>query len=107
MAFAIRYFALQGQRASPVVEFIETLEARFRAAILSDIERVAGYGFKAPVSMKSIKGHTPMMEIRNGGYRTFFVVDRGEMWILHCCKKQDQRPGIEVASDRMKLVLER
>ncbi len=103
----IRYFALEGQETSPVVEFIESLEARFRAAIISDIERVAEYGFKAPVSLKSIKGHTPMIEIRNGNYRTLFVVDRGEMWILNCCKKQDQRAAIMVAAERMKLVQER
>jgi phage-related protein len=47
------------------------------------------------------------MEIKNGGYRTFFFVDRGELWVLHCCRKQDQRHGIEVASERMKQVQER
>lgn len=48
-----------------------------------------------------------MFEIRTGGYRTFFVVDRDAMWILHCCKKDDQRRGIDVADDRMRMVLER
>ncbi len=89
MALAIRYFAFEG-RASPVVAVLEGLEDRFRAAILSDIERVGEYQLKAPVSVRSIKGHS-----------------RNEMWILHCCKKQDQRHGIEVASECMKLVQER
>jgi phage-related protein len=106
VALAIRYFAFEGS-ASPVVEAIEALDERYRAAILTDIERVAEYAFKAPVSMGSIKGHSPLMEIKNGGYRTFFVVDRNELWVLHCCKKQDQRRGIEIASERMKLVQER
>lgn len=107
MAFAIKYFAYEGDEVGPVLAAIEEIPARFRAAILSDIERVAEYGFKAPVSVRSIKGHSPMVEIRTGGYRTFFVVDRREMWILACCKKQDQRRTIDVAHDRMKLVLER
>ena len=48
-----------------------------------------------------------MKEIRTGQYRTYFVADRGELWVLGCCKKQDQRHAIEVAAARMRLVLER
>lgn len=107
MTRRIQYFALEGQSESPVVRFIEEIPARFRAAILSDIERVAEYGLKSPVSIKSIKGHAPMFEIRTGGYRTFLVFDRDEVWVLNCCKKQDQRRAIEIAADRMELVLER
>jgi hypothetical protein len=107
VAYAVLYFMLEGQKASPVVEAIEGIPARTRAAILSDIERVAEYGFQAPVSVKSIKGHSPLFEIRTQGFRTFFIVDRNEMWILHCCKKDDQRRGIEIADERMRLVLER
>lgn len=107
MAYVIQYFTYEGDDVGPVLAALEAIPARFRAAIVSDIERVAEYGFKAPVSVKSIKGHSPMIEIRTGGYRTFFVVDRNEMWILACCKKQDQRRTIDVAQDRMRLVLER
>ncbi len=88
MTLAIRYFRLEGQRSSPANDAIVALAAPFRAATRSDIEWVAEHGVKAPASIRSITGHAPMMEIRTGGYRTFFVVDRGEMWILHCCKKQ-------------------
>ncbi len=98
---------LEGQDESPVVAAIEQIPARFRAAILSDVERVAEYGFKSPVSIKSIKGHSPMFEIRTGGYRTFFVVDREEIWVLHCCRKDEQRRGIEISDERMRMVLER
>jgi hypothetical protein len=104
---AIRYFALKGQGEGPVVKFIESIAPKFRAAIISDVERVAEYGFKAPVSIKSINGHAPMFEIRTGDYRTLLVADRQELWVLNCCKKQDQRAAIEVASERMDLVLER
>lgn len=107
MAYSILYFAYEGQEASPVVAVIEQIPARLRAAILSDIERVAEYGFKSPVSIRSIKGHSPLLEIRTRGFRTFFVVDRDEMWILHCCKKDDQRRGIDLADERMRMVLER
>lgn len=107
MAYSIRWFALEGQAESPVVETIERIPARDRAAIVSDVERVAVSGFKAPVSVRSIKGHSPLFEIRTKGFRTFFVVDRNEMWILHCCKKDDQRRGIDLADERMRMVLER
>ncbi len=107
MALAIRYFSLQGQKTGPVIDAIVVLPAKLRAAIIADIGLVAEYGFKAPVSVRSITGHTPMHEIRTGQYRTFFAVDRNEMWILACCKKQDQRRTIEQAAERMKLVLER
>ena len=103
----VRYFRLEGQRSSPADDAIMALPARFRAAIRSDIEAVAEYGIKALASIRSITGQRPMMEIRTGQYRTLFVVDRGELWILGCVKKQDQRHAIEVAAERMTLVLER
>lgn len=103
MAAAIRYFAFEGQE-SPVVEFIDGLAARFGAAIYSDVELVAQYELGSPVSIKSIKGHSPMFEIRTGQYRTFFVFDRGEMWVLACCKKDDQKATIATAAQRMELV---
>jgi phage-related protein len=107
VVLAVRYFRLEGQRSSPADDAITALPARFRAAIRSDIEAVAEYGIKAPASIRTITGQSPMMEIRTGQYRTLFIVDRGELWILGCCKKQDQRHAIGLASERMKLVLER
>jgi hypothetical protein len=55
VALEIRYFAYEG-RTSPVLEVLEALEARYRAAIFSDIERVAEYQLRAPVSLGTIKG---------------------------------------------------
>lgn len=67
VAFTLQYFALEGQEEGPVVAEVDRVPARSRAAVLSDIERVAEYGFKAPVSVRSIKGRSPMVEIRTAG----------------------------------------
>ncbi len=107
MKLTVRYFKLEGQRSSPAVDAILALPAKFQAAILSDIEAVAEYQMKAPASIRSMTGHTSLMEIRTGQYRTLFVVDRGELWVLDCCKKQSQRRAIKIANERMKLVLGR
>jgi phage-related protein len=107
VTLAIRYYRLEGQRSSPADVAIMAVPEPFRAAIRVDIELVAEHELEAPVSVKSITGHAPLTEIRTGGYRIFFVVDQGEMWVLHCCKKQDQRRAIGLAAERMKLVLQR
>lgn len=58
------------------------------------------------MSVKPIKGagSRGLFEIRTGGYRTFYCVDAGVMWLLHGCKKQDQDAGIVAARGRMKRV---
>jgi hypothetical protein len=95
------YFQTEAGRSQPV-EFIDRLEADDAAAILADIEALRHHGDRAPIQMRSIKGYRPMMEIKTGGFRTFFV-RRGEVvWILHVCKKQDQQRGIRAAAARMK-----
>jgi len=106
-ALAIRWFRLEGQKASAPHVFVMGLPAKFRAAIVEDIERVAQLGLGATVSLRPITGFSPLWEIRVGDYRIFFVQDRGEMWVLHGCKKQDQKRAIRVAAERMKLVRER
>jgi hypothetical protein len=87
------WFALEGQGESPVVHAIEAIPARDRAAIISDVERVADSGFKAPVSIRSIKGHSPLLEIRTRGFRTFFVVDRNEMWFSTAARRTTNAAG--------------
>jgi hypothetical protein len=54
--------------------------------------------------VKSIKGPGShgLFEIRTGGYRTFFCLEAGTMWLLHGCRKQDQVAGIAVARERMR-----
>jgi hypothetical protein len=90
----------------PVQDFFDGLPASFRALVLGDVALVAGHGRQAPVSVKAIKGpeNRGLLEIRTGGYRTFYCVVGGVMWLLHGCKKQDQDAGIEVARQRMKQV---
>ncbi len=90
----------------PVEDFLDRLPASVRALVLGDIALVAEHGRLAPVSVKAIKGpqNRGLLEIRTGGYRTFYCVVGGVMWVLHGCKKQDQDAGIEVARERMKQV---
>lgn len=90
----------------PVRDFLDGLPASMRALVLGDIALVAEHGRLAPVSVKAIKGaqNRGLLEIRTGGYRTFYCVSGGVMWLLHGCKKQDQGAGIEVARQRMKQV---
>lgn len=92
---------------SPPLDFMRALEATDRAYILADLQRLEQEGDKAPISKKPIQGHKPLWEVRTGGYRTFFVRQGAAFTVLHVCKKQDQRRGIELASTRMKQVLGR
>ena len=67
----VRFFATESGRSQPV-EFLDGLDDRDQAAqIMRDIADLAALGRSAPVSVKSIRGHRPMIEIRTGGYRTF------------------------------------
>lgn len=103
-SLTIGFYSTDAGRSQPI-EFLDELEERDRYYIQADLATFAEHGDGAPISIKAVKGKKPMMEIRTGGYRTFFVrlVDR--VWVLHICKKQDQRRGIEAAAVRMKRVL--
>ena len=87
---------------SPPREVIEKLPEVMRAAVRSDIHLVAQYGVKAPASLKPLRGHSPMWEIRTGGYRTFYYFANQVLVVLHVCKKQDQKRGIALAYKRMR-----
>jgi hypothetical protein len=93
-----------GAGRRPVAGYLDGLPASVRALVLGDVALVAEHGRRAPVSVKAIKGprNRGLLEIRTGGYRTFYCVTGGVMWLLHGCKKQDQDAGIEVARERMK-----
>ncbi len=90
----------------PVEDFLEGLPVAMRALVVGDVTLVAMHGRMAPVSVKPIKGprNKGLLEIRTGGYRTFYCEVAGVLWLLHGCKKQDQDAGIEVARERMKQV---
>lgn len=69
---------------------------------MADVLRVAEMGRAAPVSVKAITGRPGLLEIRTRGFRTFFTLGPGAVrWVLHACRKQDQRHGIELAVERM------
>ena len=101
----VRFFATEAGRSQPV-EFLDAMDSRDQAAqIMRDIRDRGQHGDRAPVSVRAIKGYRPLYEIRTGGYRTFCVDDGGTTWVLHICKKQDQRRGIEAARKRMEAIL--
>jgi hypothetical protein len=97
----VTLFSTAAGRCQPA-DFLGGLEKSWRVAIMTDIEAVATHGFRAPASVKAIKGHRPMCEIRTGGFRTFFAIKGNTLWVLHICKKQDQERGIDAASSRMR-----
>lgn len=83
------------------MDFITCLDEKFAALIFADIDMVAEHGRKAPVSVKPITGHSPLCEIRTGGYRTFFYATGDAIIVLHSCKKQNQDHGIKLAYKRI------
>lgn len=101
----VRMFETPAGR-QPMRDFLDGLPAHARASILGDVALVARHGRQAPVSVKAIRGaqNRGMLEVRTGGYRTFFCLDAGVMWLLHGCRKQDQVAGIAVARERMRRV---
>lgn len=101
----IRYYATGAGRSQPV-EFLNGLMPDMRAQIVADIALLSEHLGNAPVSWKPIKGKRYLYEIRIGNYRVFYFVRKGVLWVLHACKKQDQRRGIEAAANRMKEVME-
>ncbi len=101
--FAVHLFTTEAGRSQPS-DFLAALPERDRAFVAADIATLAEHGIHAPVSVRPIKGHANrgMMEIRTGGFRTFYCIRGRELWILHVCKKQDQDAGIGAASARMR-----
>lgn len=94
------YFATRRGR-SQALDFLHSLPARDAAYIQADIVRVAeADGRPTVVSVKPIKGGDGVCEIRTFGYRALYIVMGREIWLLHVCRKQDQRRGIELAKQR-------
>lgn len=100
----VTYYTTEAGRSQPV-DFLRELDRKLAAQIAADITALAEYGDRAPIQTRAIGGARPMVEIKTGGYRTFFVRVSESIVVLHICKKQDQKRGIEVAAKRMKEVL--
>jgi hypothetical protein len=103
MRLEVRLFATASGRSQPR-DFLASLPPADSACIAADIVAVAEKGRQAPVSVKSIKGVRGLLEIRTLGFRTFFTIRDGTLWVLHACRKQDQWHGIEVARARMRVL---
>lgn len=99
----IRYFA-SGSGRNPTLEFILGLPTDIAAEIQADIAEVGEHPDDPAVVWRWITGATPMREVKTRDYRTFFFVEAGTVWIINCCKKQDQDHAIEVAAARMKVL---
>lgn len=103
VSLQVLWFVTDAGRSQPV-EFVDALADRKMAAqIVADITAYAA-GTSATDS-KAINGYAPMFELRTGGYRILAARDGDTIWILHVCKKQDQKRGIRAAAKRMKLIL--
>jgi phage-related protein len=100
----VRYYVTDAGR-SQAVDFLARLQPRETAQIEADLRALAIHDLKAPISKKAVKGHSQMWELRTGGYRVLFVGHARAWWVLHICRKQDQRAGIEVAGRRMRELL--
>ncbi len=95
------YQTLAGRR--PAKEFIDALSKREAARVVADLDMIAEYGLGAPVSMKPIKGHHGMYELRRGPNRVYYaLVDADTMVLLGGSKKDDQDREIEACRNRMK-----
>lgn len=101
----VTFFTSESGRSQPA-DFLRSVETSVRHDIAADMETLRLHGTRGPVQVKPIVGARPMMELKTGQYRTFFVRHGDEFTVLHICKKQDQKHGIEVARRRMQEVLE-
>jgi Gp49-like protein DUF891 len=98
----VRYFTTDAGRC-PFRDFLDGVTDKEEAAILGDLAMVDAHGLdKSPVSVKPIKGHFPMWELRVWGFRVLFVPHDGNYVVLGGCKKQNQEAEISASAKRMK-----
>jgi phage-related protein len=91
----------------PAKDFIERLAKREGAQLLADLDLISEHGLEAPVSMKPIKGHHGMHELRIGPNRAYYVMVEDTMVLLGGSKKDDQEREIKACAARMKDLKER
>ena len=101
--FDVRFHETAMGRSQPR-DFLGELPRKDRMLVAADIEALRVHGLTAPISTRIIEGeqNRGLVEIRTGNFRTFYCMKRGIVWILHVCKKEHQRRGIETATARMK-----
>jgi hypothetical protein len=103
VTLTVTYFATAANR-SPPNDFLLGLPASERAQVRADIDAFGIYGWKGPISCRWIKGHSPLLEIRTRGFRSYCVVHGKTLWVLQVGKKESQGRDIKVAAKRMKMV---
>jgi Phage derived protein Gp49-like (DUF891) len=104
VTLTVTYYETDAGR-SQAIDFLGALPAGQRAEIVADVEAFRLGGWAAPISCRWIKGHHPLIEIRTGGFRTYCVVRRSVVWVLHVGRKQNQQRDIATAAIRMKHVI--
>jgi phage-related protein len=95
----MRYYRTDAGRSQPE-EFLASLEPKYRQSIIADLFLMSKHGDKAPISKRPVVGYSPIWELRTGGYRTMFVRVVDVYWVLHACKKQDEKRGYELSWKR-------
>jgi hypothetical protein len=103
--FEVRFYETAAGR-SQARDFLDALQKGDRLSIAADIEEFRLKGLTGTVSTRTIQGlsNRGLAEIKTGGFRTFFTIKRGVIWILHVCKKEHQKQGIKAARVRMALL---
>lgn len=96
----------------PVEEFIDKLQLRDRAKVLSCLRNVEELGFDSPrVAFRQIRGRLWEIKIKTAdtGVRIFYVtIKKGHLVLLHAYKKESQKAPIReinVAEQRMQEVM--
>jgi hypothetical protein len=103
--FEVRFYETAAGRSQPR-DFVAALRGNDRALVMGDILLLGTQGIRATISTRTIKGkqNRGLAEIRTGNFRTFYCMKRGIIFILHICKKEHQKQGIEAARERMKVL---
>lgn len=104
---AARFWQAPSSGRFPARDFLASLPSKDSAAIAQAIDEYATHGRKGALQWKAIKGHRPMIEIKQWGFRAFCAEVEGDLVVLEVCKKQDQERGIERAAARMRQLLGR
>ncbi len=100
----VRYYRTDAGRSAPET-FLASLAPRFALSIATDLSFMEKHGDSAPISKRPVTGYSPLWEVRTGGYRTIFARLGDVYWVLHMCKKQDEKRGYDTAWKRYQLLV--
>jgi len=95
----VRHYRTEAGRSQSEA-FLGSLAPKFSVSIAADLALMEKHGDLAPISKRPVTGYLPLWELRTGGYRTIFVRVGEVYWVLHICKKQDEKRGYDTAWKR-------